>query len=67
MTTNTNTNTNSRTQVNAGYEASKFTLGVGITSAALVGIWACTCMVSAVINNGVADVAKGLLGAIGVM
>jgi len=63
----TNTNTNSRTQVNAGYEASKFALGVGITSAALVGIWACACMVSALINNGIAEVAKGLLGAIGVM
>jgi len=62
----TNTNTTARTQVNAGYEASKFALGVGITSAALIGIWSCACMVSALMNNGVVEVAKGLLGAIGV-
>ena len=58
MTTNTNTTTN--TQVDAGHEASKFALGVGITSAALVSIWACACMVSALMNNGVVEVAKGL-------
>ena len=63
MTANTTTNT--RTQVDAGYEASKFALGAGITAAALVAVWACTCMASALINNGAADVAKGLLGAIG--
>jgi len=63
MTTNTTTTTN--TQIDAGYETSKFALGVGITATALVGIWACACMVSALMNNGVAEVAKGLLGAIG--
>ncbi len=62
----TNTNTTATTQIDAGYEASKFALGVGITSAALVSIWACACMVSALMNNGVVEVAKGLLGAIGV-
>ena len=64
MTTNTTTNT--RTQVDAGYEAAKFALGVGITSAALVAVWACACIASALMTNGAADVAKGLLGAIGV-
>ena len=63
MTTNTNTTT--RTQIDAGYETSKFALGVGISSAALVGLWACACLISALMNNGIADVAKGLLGAIG--
>ena len=63
MTTNTNTTT--RNQVDAGYETSKFALGVGISSAALIGLRACACMVSALTNNGIVEVAKGLLGAIG--
>ena len=63
MTTNTNTNT--RTQADVGYETSKFALGVGLTGAALVAVWSCACMVSALMNNGVTDVVKGLLGAIG--
>lgn len=61
MTTNTNTNA----QVDGSYEISKFALGFGISCAALVGIWACTCTISALMNNGIAEVAKGLLGAIG--
>ena len=35
MTTNTQTTTN--TPIDAGYETSKFTLGLGISMAALVG------------------------------
>ena len=61
----TNTNTAKRTQVEAGYETSKFALGVGISSAALVGLWACACMISALSSYGIVEVAKGLLGAIG--
>jgi hypothetical protein len=41
------------TQVNAGYEASKFALGTGIIMAAFVGIWAAACMFSALVNGGV--------------
>ncbi len=52
------------TQVDAAYETSTFALGVGISAAALVGVWACACMISALMNNGITDVAKGLLGAI---
>ena len=63
MTTNTNTTKNS--QVDAGYETSTFALGVGISSAALVGLWACACMVSAITNHGIVEVVKGLLGTIG--
>ena len=61
MNTNTTTMT---TQVDATYETSRFALGVGISSAALVGIWACACMISALTNEGLVAVAKGLLGAI---
>ncbi len=63
MTTNTNTTTS--TQVDAGYETSKFALGVGISAAALIGLWACACMISALANHGIVEVAKGLLGALG--
>ncbi len=58
------TNTEDEKQVDVGYEMTTFALGVGITSAALIGTWACACIVSAVINNGIVEVAKGLFGAI---
>ncbi len=61
MTTTTQTTTN---QINAVSEASRFALGVGITSVSLFGLWACACMVSAIMNNGIVEVVKGLLGAI---
>ncbi len=60
----THTNTENRKHVDAGYETSTFVLGVGITSAALLGTWACACMISAVMNNGIVEVVKGLFGAI---
>ena len=62
MNTNTTTMT---TQIDVTYETSKFALGFGISSAALVGLWACACMISALTNHGIVEVAKGLLGAIG--
>jgi len=61
MTTTTQTTTN---QVNAGYEASRFALGVAITSVSIVGLWACACVASAIMNDGIVQVVKGLLGAI---
>jgi len=59
-----NTNTIVNTQVDPGYETSKFALGVGISAAAILGTWACACMVSAVTNYGIVEVVKGLLGAV---
>ncbi len=56
MTTNTQTTT--RNQVEAGYETSKFALGVGMTMAALVGIWGATCLVSALVSTGPMNVLK---------
>ena len=63
MTTHTHSTPN--THIDAGYETSQFALGVGITTAALIGIWACVCMVSALMNSGISGVVKGLLGAMG--
>lgn len=59
-----NTTTTTRTQVDSTYETSKFALGVAISSAAFVGMWACACMVSALMNNGIMEVARGLFTAV---
>jgi len=59
-----NTNTASRTQVDATYETSKFALGVGLSMAALVGLWGVASLVSALASNGPVGLAKSLLTAI---
>jgi|GEM_PF-5956918 len=60
----TSQNTTSKNQTDVTHEISTFALGVGIASTAVVGIWACACMISALANHGVINVAKGLIGAI---
>ena len=62
MTTNTLTTT--RTKAEIGYETSKFALGVGIASAAMIGIWATACMASVLMSNGIGGTAKALFTAI---
>jgi len=62
MTANTNTTT--RTQVEAGYETSKFALGTGMAMAALVGIWGTACLLSALVSVGPLNVVKGYLTAL---
>ena len=52
------------TKIEPGYETSTFALGVGITLAALVGIWGTACLVSAMINMGPASVIKGYVTAV---
>ena len=64
MTTNTNTNTTTGTQVEAGYETSKFALGAGMTMAALAGIWGFACLASAMISMGPLNVAQGYFSAV---
>ncbi len=60
----TNTNTASKTQVDAGYETSKFALGVGMATAGMIGLWAIACMVSVLMSNGFSGTAKALFTAI---
>ncbi|MBU0961442.1 MAG: hypothetical protein KKD01_15615 [Proteobacteria bacterium] len=62
MTTNTQTIT--KTQADVGYETSKFTLGVGVATAAMIGVWAVICMASMILDNGLSGVVRGLFGAI---
>lgn len=58
------TNTAKRTQTDAGYETSKFALGVGISMAALVGVWGLACLVSALTGNGPVNLVQGYLTAV---
>jgi len=62
MTTNTNTTTT--TQIDAGYEASKFALGAGMTMVALVGIWGFACLATAMVSMGPLNVVQGYLTAV---
>ena len=60
----TNTLIDKGTQVNIASETSKFALGTGITMAALMGIRACACMISAIVNGGIGGVVKGFISAV---
>jgi hypothetical protein len=60
----TNTLTSGETNINTGYETSKFAMATGITMADLLGIWACACMLSAVLSGGIGSVIKGFLTAV---
>ncbi len=62
MTANTHTTT--RNQVEAGYETSKFALGLGMAMAALVGIWGTACLASAMVSMGPLNVVQGYLTAV---
>ncbi len=62
MTTNTNTIT--QTNTDAGYETSKFALGLGMSMAALVGLWGTACLVSALMSNGPLNLVKSYLTAV---
>lgn len=59
-----NIQTITQTQAKVGYETSKFALGVGMASAAMIGIWATTCMASVLLSNGLGGTFKALFTAI---
>ena len=61
---NTNTNTITENNADAGYEASKFALGVGMSMAALVGLWGTACLVSALMSNGPLSLVKSYFTAV---
>ena len=52
-----------KTQIDAGYETSKFALGVGITMAALVGLWGTACLVTALAGVGPINLIKSYFAA----
>lgn len=53
-----------KTNIDTGYEISKFVLAIGIIIAIMIGIWAFVCMISVIINGGLPEVIKGLLTAV---
>ena len=52
------------TNVDAGYEVSRFALQVGMGMAALVGIWGAACLIGGLANAGLGGLVKGLVSAI---
>jgi len=55
---------NKETEIDAGYETSKFALAVGITMAGLVGLWGCACMINGLMNGGLSGIVKGFMTAV---
>lgn len=62
MTADTHTTT--KNQIEAGYETSKFALGLGITMAAFAGIWGTVCLISAMISMGPLNVVRDYFSAL---
>ncbi len=60
----TNTNTANKTEIDAGYETSKFALGVGFSMAALIGIWGMASLVNALAGNGLVSLIKSYVTAV---
>lgn len=60
----TNTLTNTETKIDVGYETSKFVLATGFTMAALIGIWACACIISGLVSSGSGGIIQGFISAI---
>jgi hypothetical protein len=60
----TNVNTTHETEINTSYETSKFALTVGISMAALIGLWGLACMVGGLANGGLVGLLKDFVTAI---
>jgi hypothetical protein len=60
----TNINTTHETEINASYETSKFALTVGISMAAVIGLWGLACMVGGLVDGGLVGLLKGFITAI---
>jgi len=59
-----NTNTRTETKTDAGYEASRFGLSVGMGLAALIGLWGVACLIGGLASNGVGGMLRGYLTAL---
>ena len=52
------------TRTDVGYEVSRFTLGVGIAMASLIGIWGFACMIGGLATSGTGELLRGFLTAV---
>ncbi len=58
------TKAKTETGTDVGYEVSRFTLGVGLALAALVGMWGFACMIGGLATCGGGELLRGLLTAV---
>ncbi|NOQ47519.1 MAG: hypothetical protein GQ559_12815 [Desulfobulbaceae bacterium] len=61
---NTITTTKNEARTDVGYEASRFTLGVGIAMSALIGLWGVACLIGGLAANGPVGLIQGYITAI---
>ncbi len=58
------TTAKTETRTDVGYEATRFTLHVGIALATLVGIWGFACMIGGLATSGTGELLRGFLAAV---
>ena len=56
--------TRKRVKADVGYETAKFTYGVGLTAAALIGLWGAACLIGGLSDAGLVGLVKGYISAI---
>lgn len=61
---NTRIETRKDVRADVGYETSKFAFGVGLTTAALIGLWGAACMIGGLANTGLIGLVKGFFTAV---
>jgi len=59
-----NTKTRTETKIDAGYEASRFALNIGMGMAALIGLWGLACMIGGLVNSGAGGMLRGYVTAV---
>ncbi len=56
--------TRKRVKADVGYETAKFTYGVGLTAAALIGLWGAACLIGGLSDAGLVGLVKGYISAL---
>ena len=51
-------------RTDVGYETSKFVYGVGLTAAALIGLWGAACLIGGLADTGIVGLVKGFVIAV---
>lgn len=58
------TKTQTKTRTDAGNEASRFALNVGMGMAALIGLWGLACLIGGLTTNGAGGLLRGFWTAV---
>lgn len=51
-------------RTDVGYETSKFVYGVGLTAAALIGLWGAACLIGGLADTGIGGLVNGFVIAV---